>query len=79
MISEADKSALIIGLKQVKKALTAGRAKTVYVARDCDDYLREQIEALSEESGARIIYADTMKQLGQECGIDVSASCACIC
>jgi large subunit ribosomal protein L7A len=79
MISDAERAALTVGLKQVRKALAEHRAKKVFVAMDCDAFLLEGLEGLCRECGIVPEYAQTMAQLGQECGIDVKASCACIC
>ncbi len=79
VISDYEQQCLVVGLKQVKKALLEKRAKKVFLALDCDEYLRESLEALCADAGVTPVYADTMKELGRECGIEVKASCACVC
>ena len=79
MTLHSEQSSLMVGLKQVKKAISEKKAKKVFLARDCDDFLRESIESLCAGTGIEPVYVDTMKQLGTECGIDVGASCACQC
>jgi len=79
MISDADKQCLTVGLKQVKKALQQKKAVKVFIAEDCYGVLRNSVEELCRESGITPVYAETMAQLGSECGIDVKASCVCVC
>ena len=67
-----------IGIKQSLKAVEADHAQLVFIAKDADEKitagLREQCQARSIE----IYYADTMKQLGKACGIEVGASAVCL-
>jgi len=79
MISEAEKANLKVGLKQVKKALAARKATKVFLAEDCDEYLRASVESLCSEASVTPSYVSTMAELGAQCGISVKASCACIC
>ena len=79
MISDADKQGLIVGLKQVKKALQNRTATKVFIADDCDFYLKKSLEELCEAAGIIPEVAGTMTELGSECGISVKASCACVC
>ena len=78
MISEAEKKRLVTGYKQTAKALKAGRAEKVLIAQDCEDRLSEEIKSSAVMQGACILYIDTMRSLGEMCGITLKASCACI-
>jgi len=79
MFSDSEKATLTVGLKKVRKALAEGRAKKVVIAKDCDMYLFESLNELCKSAGIVPELAETMSELGQACGIDVKASCACIC
>ena len=79
MISDIERQSLTVGLKQVKKALQQRKAVKVFVAEDCDDKLRDSIKELCASAGIVPVYVETMTKLGSECGIDVKASCACVC
>lgn len=79
MFSDIEKTTLTVGLKKVRKALTEGRAKKVVIAKDCDTYLFESLTELCKSSGVEPEFAETMSELGRDCGIDVKASCACVC
>ncbi|ADL53409.1 ribosomal L7Ae/L30e/S12e/Gadd45 family protein [Clostridium cellulovorans] len=66
----------VVGLKQTIKALKTGNCKKLYIAKDSDDNIRENIEGLAMESSIEVIYIDTMKELGRLCGIQVGAVAA---
>ena len=64
----------VIGTKQLRKALKAGRVRTAYVAADADPILREQCR----DAGVELVEIATMKELGRLCGIHVGAACAAL-
>lgn len=67
-----------IGVKQTLKAAETGNAKIVFIARDADERVVQNIKELCQTNSIEIIYVDTMKQLGKACGIEVGAATACI-
>lgn len=71
-------SSKVVGVKQLRKALTSGCAKKVFLAQDADPMLTEPIARACEETGTAIEYVETMKQLGSACAISVSAAAAAI-
>ena len=66
----------VAGIKQVRKAVLAQRAETVFLARDCDPYILEGLENLCRENGASVVYAETMKVLAKACRIEVPTAAA---
>ena len=76
MILAEDKARLVVGLKQVTKAVTAKNCKRIYLAEDCTSNISDKITAIS--AGIEVVTVPTMRELGTMCGIDVSASCAAI-
>ena len=78
MLSTIPKDKLIIGLKQTKKAVTAGLVQRLYLARNCDPMISEPLEDVAQRAGLQINYVDTMKELGAMCSINVGASCAAV-
>lgn len=66
----------VIGTKQTHKALETGKAKVVYIARDAESKVTSSITEYCSKANVRIVYVDTMAQLGQACGIDVGAAVA---
>ncbi len=76
MISEAEKSRTVVGCKQTMKALASGRAERIIIAGDCEENLKDKIEAVAKQAGTEIMYIDSMRSLGAMYGIDLGASCA---
>ena len=66
----------VIGTKQLRKALKAGRVRTAYVAADADPILREPLVEQCRDAGVELVEIATMKELGRLCGIHVGAACA---
>lgn len=69
-----DKSKLVVGFKQVKKVILAGVCEKIYLADDCSPNISDGLRSLA--GGIEIISVPTMRELGNLCEIDVSASCA---
>ena len=76
MFWASSKKHFIIGAKQVKNAIMAGKAAKVYIASDCDSAISDPVKELAQAYNIEIIYISTRKELGGMCGIDVKASCA---
>ena len=67
-----------IGIKQSLKAVENKTAKVVFIAMDADEKITGDLKKLCLANNIEIMYADTMKQLGKDCGIEVGASAVCI-
>jgi large subunit ribosomal protein L7A len=63
-----------IGTKQATKAVEAGRAAEVFVAKDADPRITSKMVNLCKKMGVKVTYVDSMKQLGKACGIEVGAA-----
>ncbi|HHX18216.1 MAG TPA: 50S ribosomal protein L7ae-like protein [Clostridium sp.] len=63
-----------VGLKQSLKAIQKGIVDKVYIANDAEERVVSKIINLCTEKNIPIVYADSMKQLGKACGIDVGAA-----
>ncbi|MBP3966733.1 MULTISPECIES: ribosomal L7Ae/L30e/S12e/Gadd45 family protein [Paenibacillus] len=68
----------VIGSKQTTKMVEQGLATQVYVAQDTDPRLKNSIVRLCETSGVPIIWSESMKSLGETCGIEVGAAMAAV-
>ncbi len=69
---------LVVGAKQLRKAVTSGKARWVYLAQDADPILTEPLEKLCRERDLPIAWVQTMAELGRLCGIEVGASAAAV-
>ena len=68
----------VVGSKQLRKALQAGRAEYVYLAENADPAITEPIEEMCREFHIQITWVRTMAELGQKCGIEVGAAAAAV-
>ena len=69
---------VIVGTKQTVKALKNGRVKEVFVAKDADLNVIQQVVHTAAELQTPIYYVDSMKKLGKACNIEVGASAVAI-
>lgn len=71
-------TSLSIGTKQAMKTVELGRASEVYIAKDADPRITIKMVNLCKKLGVKVIYVDSMKQLGKACGIEVGAAMAAV-
>ena len=67
---------MVVGAKQLRKALNSGAAQRVFLALNADPAITEPIEALCQINQIACVWVKTMSELGQACGIDVGAAAA---
>ena len=66
----------VVGSKQLRKALNAGTATLVVLARNADPAITGPIEAMCRQRSVEYGWVQTMSELGQACGIEVGAAAA---
>ena len=76
MLAEFDHHSVVVGSKQLRKALEQGRVTFVVLARDADPAITEPIEAICRQKHIRCAWIRSKKDLGRHCGIDVAAAAA---
>lgn len=76
MISAEEKNLLVVGLKEVTKAIKNQNCRKIFLAEDCSAHIADNI--LSISGGIVVVKVPTMRELGTMCEIDVSASCAAV-
>ncbi len=76
MLEELQTKQKVVGLKQLRKALTEGRAAKVFLAQDADPKLLGPIREACEGGGVPMEEVPTMAELGKACGIEVGAAVA---
>ena len=67
---------MVVGSKQMRKALAAGKARRVYLAQNADPAITEPLAALCRENGVGYAWVKSMKDLGDAAGIEVGAAAA---
>lgn len=78
MISDTDKRYLKTGFKEVLKLIEKNEAEKVFIAEDVSQNMKDKLLAEVSKNSCEVIYAESMKALGEISGIDVGASCAAI-
>ncbi|NLG37346.1 MAG: 50S ribosomal protein L7Ae-like protein [Clostridiales bacterium] len=74
----ADPRKRIVGTKEVLRMVREGRARTVYIAEDADEHIRQKILRACGEGTADVRMVPTMAELGAACHIEVGAAAACV-
>ncbi len=68
----------IVGLKQTVKAIKGDKTEKVYIAENADDFVKDSVLDACKNKNVQIVYLNTMKELGEACGIDIGASTAAV-
>ena len=69
---------VVVGSKQLRKALLGGRVRYVFLAENADPAVTGPIRELCEEHHIQITWIRSMTDLGRACGIDVGAAAAAV-
>lgn len=78
MLTQLENAGKVVGVKQTRRALNDGRAKTVFLAQDADPALTEPLAELAGSKNVPVIWTEHMKELGKACGIAVGSAVAAI-
>lgn len=68
----------VVGTKQVIRALNGSTASKVYVANDADTFLFQRVSTAAEKAGVACVRVETMKELGEACGVSVPTAAAAL-
>ncbi len=77
-MAEIHRNRIVVGAKQIRKALAAGRALRVFLAINADPAITEPIEAACKENSVEYAWVKNMTELGHACGIEVGAATAAV-
>lgn len=75
-LPEPETDHIIVGTKQLRKALARGGVRRVFLARDADPAITAPLENLCVQKGVPCSWVRRMTDLGRACGIDVGAAAA---
>ena len=78
VLQNTSKGKVVVGAKQLKKAVKAGRARYVFLAENADPAVTEPLEALCTANHIQITWVPSMAELGRVCGIEVGAAAAAV-
>ena len=77
-LPDLSKRKVVVGAKQLKKAVAAGRARCVFLAENADPAITEPLAELCGEWNIQIAWVHSMAELGRACGIEVGAAAAAV-
>jgi large subunit ribosomal protein L7A len=76
MLERLKNSDRVVGTRRLVRAILAGEIEEAYVAQDADLFIVRQVRQACNEAGVRMVEVDTMKQLGEACGVEVKTASA---
>ena len=68
----------VVGTKQLKKAVKAGRVRYVFLAENADPAVTDPLAELCAANHIQITWVPSMTELGRCCGIEVGAAAAAV-
>lgn len=78
MLAKLPGHRVVVGVKQLRKALEKGTVRFVLLAADADPAITEPIEALCRQASVPCHWVSHMSSLGRACGIEVGAAAAAV-
>ena len=76
VLAEVTRHKMVVGAKQMKKALSSGRATWVILAENADPAITEPLEQLCQQYHISCAWVPNMLALGKACGIEVGTAAA---
>ena len=74
MFEELSSAKIVVGVRQLSRAIRSGRVRRAYLALDADPMLVDPLRLLCKAQGVETVDAPSMAQLGKACGISVKAA-----
>jgi large subunit ribosomal protein L7A len=74
LLDEIANSKKVIGSKQVKKAVSKGIARKVFLAADAEPHIIAPLRDLCLQHGVEAAMIASMEVLGKACGIEVGSA-----
>lgn len=68
----------VVGSKQAKRYLVKDAISVLYVAKDAENKITDELVQIANDKSVEVVFIDSMKELGEACGIDVSAATVAI-
>ena len=76
MLERLKNAEKVVGTRRLVRAILAGEIEEAYVARDADLFIFRQVRDACNKMNVRMVEVDSMKQLGEACGIEVKTASA---
>lgn len=68
----------VAGVRSTERAVLSGKADRVLVARDAEERVTKRLVVLCKEKGITVDVVDSMREIGESCGLKVGASCCAV-
>ena len=78
ILPKFDKNKVVVGAKQLRKAMERGTVKCVCLAENADPAITEPLAQQCKARHISCIWVASMRELGDACGIDVGAAAAAV-
>ena len=75
-LPDLQKEKVVVGAKQLRKAMSSGCAQRVFLAENADPAITEPILEMCRNLDIRFVWVCSMAELGRACGIEVGAAAA---
>lgn len=76
LLAEIARKKMVVGAKQLRKALRSGAAEHVYLADNADPAITGPLMTQCEQANIPCTWVRSMSDLGHACGIEVGAAAA---
>ncbi len=76
MLEKLKNGSKVVGTRRLLRAIRSGEIAEAYLAQDADLYIVRQVRQACNEAGVRVVEVETMKELGQACGVEVKTASA---
>ena len=77
-VPDLKKFKIVVGAKQLRKAVNNGSVRYVFLADNADPALTEPLATLCAENSIPVTWVGSMSELGRACGIEVGAAAAAV-
>ena len=69
---------MVVGARQLRKAVKAGRVAYIFLAQNADPAVTEPLVTLCTANHIQFTWVPSMAELGRSCGIEVGAAAAAV-
>ena len=76
MLEKLKNGSKVVGTRRLVRAIQAGEISEAYIARDADLFIIRQVKQACTDNGVNVVEVETMKELGQACGVEVKTASA---
>ena len=78
ILQKFDKNKVVVGAKQLRKAMEKGTVQCVCLAQNADPAITEPLAQQCASRNISCTWVSSMRELGDACGIEVGAAAAAV-